>query len=123
MKRVNELYEARRFAELLDLATELLAANTSLESAVLLDAIKITAQFHTDAVDEALAGIDRLLEVRNYADYVLLSLHEALKKVGRELYRVMDELTDDRERLRAALDRVLARYYELGDAAGPGSGQ
>jgi hypothetical protein len=123
MKRVNELYQAGRFSELLDLATQLLAENTSLESAVIFDAIKIVAQLHTDAADEALAGVDRLIEVRNYADYVLLSLHEALKKVGRELHKVLvlDAFSAERPRLQKALDRVTQRYNELGDASGPDS--
>jgi tetratricopeptide (TPR) repeat protein len=123
MAKANELYEAGRFSELLDLTTQLLAANTSLEGAVILNAIKIVAQLHTDAVDEALAGVDQLLELRNYADYVLLSLHEALKKVGRELHRVIDleGFSSVRPRLQSALDRVTQRYYELSDAAGPDS--
>lgn len=123
MRRANELYEADRFAELLDLANGLVASNTSLEGGVILDAIKITAQLHTDAVEEALAGVDRLLDLRNYADYVLLSLHEALKKIGRELYRVieLEAFSSVRPRLQDALDRVTERYDELSDAAGPDS--
>lgn len=123
MRRVNELYEAGRFAELLDLVDELMAANTSLEGGVILNAIKITAYLHTDAVDEALAEIDQLLALRNYADYVLLSLHEALKKLGRELYRVieLEAFSSVRPRLQEAMDRVLDRYNELSDAAGPDS--
>jgi hypothetical protein len=127
MKRVNELYDAGRFSELRELADQLLEANTSLEGAVMLDAIKIMAQLHTDEVDEALAGIDRLLDIDNYADYVLLSLHEALKKTGRELHRVIEagNLEAERNRLQSALDRVLARYYQLATVAGvaPQEGQ
>lgn len=121
MRRANELYDAGRFPELLDLADELLAANTSLEGEVVLKAIKIAAQLHTDDVDEALSGIDELLELKNYADYVLLSLHEALKKVGRELHKVisLDDFSADHSRLQEALSRVTERYYRLSDAAGP----
>ncbi|XTP37490.1 hypothetical protein ACORG1_15350 [Mycobacterium sp. TJFP1] len=123
MMRVNELYEAGHFTELLYLADELLAANTSLEGRVILKAIKITALLLTNAVDEALAGVDELLELRNYADYVLLSLHEALKKIGRELYRMIDTeaFSSTRPRLQRTLDRVVERYNELSDSAGPES--
>lgn len=123
MRRANELYEAGRFAELLDLTDQLAAASTSLEGEVILNAMRITAQLHIDLVDEALVGVDRLLELNNYADYVLLSLHEALKKVARELYRVVDlqALSSVRRRLQSALDRVMVRYNELSDAAGPDS--
>ncbi|WP_117388546.1 hypothetical protein [Mycobacterium marinum] len=120
MKRVNELYDAGRFPELRELADQMLEANTSLEGAVILDAIKIMAQLHTDAVDEALSGIKRLLDIDNYADYVLLSLHEALKKTARELHRVVEAgfLEAERDRLQSALDRVLERYYQLAALAG-----
>lgn len=120
MKRVNELYDAGRFSELGELADQLLEANTSLEGAVMLNAIKIMTQLHTDALDEALAGIERLLDIDNYADYVLLSLHEALKKTARELHRVIGAgiLEAERDRLQSALDRVLERYYQLAALAG-----
>ncbi len=120
MKRVNELYDAGRFPELRELADQMLEANTSLEGAVMLDAIKIMAQLHTDALDEALSGIERLLDIDNYADYVLLSLHEALKKTARELHRVIEAgfLEAERDRLQSALDRVLERYYQLAALAG-----
>lgn len=74
-------------------------------------------------VNNAGTLIDRLISLRNYGDYVLLSLHEALKKVGRELYKVLEleSFAADRPRLQTALDRVTKRYNELSEAAGPES--
>jgi hypothetical protein len=84
----------------------------------------IVCQLHTDDIDEALAAINALVSTNVHADYVLLSMHEALKKVGRELYRVIPALPGYRDRLQSALERVLARYNELGELAGgaPSSG-
>ncbi|ETB30665.1 hypothetical protein N602_31920 [Mycobacterium avium subsp. hominissuis 10-5606] len=93
-------------------------ANSSFENGVLLDALVIVCQLHTGAVDEAMTAIDTLVSTTVHADYVLVSLHEALKKVGRELYRVIPALPEDRDRLQAALDRVLERYYALSSQAG-----
>ena len=81
--------------------------------------MEIAVQLHTDAIDEAIAGIDRLVEKETHADYLLLSLNEALKKVRRELHRVMESgsLEGEHARLQAVLERVLAqlqRAWRLG---------
>jgi hypothetical protein len=114
----NRLYEAGQFDELLHHAVQWREANSSIENGVLLDALVIISQLHTGAIDDALAAIDALVSTTVHANYVLLSLHEALKKVGRELHRVIPSLPADRDRLQPALERVLERYNELGDLAG-----
>lgn len=118
LARINELYEAGEFNELRRVVTQWRAENTSSDSVIMLSALEIVAQLHTDAVDEALDGIEKLLDLRPHGDYLLLSLHEAFKKIGRELHRVLDNLEGYRDRLQAVLDKVLARYNELSDAAG-----
>lgn len=115
LKRVNALYEAGQFQDIHQLLPRWREANDSLENAVVLDGLEIVAQLHTDAVDEALQGIDRLLAIKPYGGYLYLSLYEALKKVARELNRVADDLEADRPRLQQALQRVLKRYNELGE--------
>lgn len=117
----NRLYEAGQFEELLRHVLQWREANSSFENGVLLDALVIVCQLHTAAVDEALAAIDTLVSTTVHANYVLVSLHEALKKVGRELYRVIPALPGDRDRLQAALHRVLERYYALSTLAGGAS--
>jgi hypothetical protein len=92
-------------------------ANSSVENGVLLEALVIICQLHTGAIDDALAAIDALVSITVHANYLLLSLHEALKKVGRELHRVIPALPGDRDRLQPALGRVLERYNELGGLA------
>jgi hypothetical protein len=114
----NRLYEARKFQELLEHVIRWRESNSSIENAVVLDAMKVVCQLHTDEVDEALRGIDTLVEMTTHGNYLLLSMHEALKKIGRELHRVMPDLPDDQVRLQSALDRVLTRYNELSDFAG-----
>jgi len=114
----NRLYESGHFAELLGLAVQWREANSSIENGVLLDALVIVCQLHTDAIDDALVAIDALVSTTVHANYVLVTMHEAMKKVGRELHRVIPDLPSDRDRLQSALDRVLARYNELGDLAG-----
>lgn len=114
----NRLYEAGQFDELLHHAVQWREANSSIENGVLLDALVIISQLHTGAIDDALAAIDALVSTTVHANYVLLSLHEALKKVGRELHRVIPALPGDRDRLQPALERVLERYNELGGLAG-----
>jgi hypothetical protein len=114
----NRLYEAGQFDELLHHAVRWREANSSIENGVLLDALVIISQLHTGAIEDALAAIDALVSTTVHANYVLLSLHEALKKVGRELHRVIPSLPADRDRLQPALERVLERYNELGDLAG-----
>ena len=113
----NRLYEAGQFDELLRHAVQWREANSSVENGVLLDALVIVCQLHTGAIDDALATIDALVSTTVHANYVLLSLHEALKKVGRELHRVIPALPGDRDRLQPALERVLERYNELGGLA------
>lgn len=113
----NRLYEAGQFDELLRHAVQWREANSSVENGVLLDALVIVCQLHTGAIDDALAIIDALVSTTVHANYVLLSLHEALKKVGRELHRVIPALPGDRDRLQPALERVLERYNELGGLA------
>ncbi|GAB3037642.1 hypothetical protein [Mycobacterium bourgelatii] len=113
----NRLYEAGQFDELLHYAVQWRDANSSVENGVLLDALVIICQLHTGAIDDALAAIDALVSTTVHANYLLLSLHEALKKVGRELHRVNPALPGDRDRLQPALERVLERYNELGGLA------
>ncbi|MGB8403132.1 MAG: hypothetical protein WCE30_03535 [Mycobacterium sp.] len=114
----NRLYEAGRFDELLGHAVQWREANSSIENGVLLEALVIVCQLHTGAIDDALAAIDALVSTTVHANYVLVSLHEALKKVGRELHRVIPVLPTYLDRLQSALERVLARYNELGESAG-----
>lgn len=114
----NRLYEAGQFDELLQHAIQWREANGSIENRMLLDALVIVCQLHTGAIDDALAAIETLVSVTVHANYVLVSLHEALKKVGRELHRVIPALPTHRDRLQSALERVLARYSELSESAG-----
>jgi hypothetical protein len=101
------------FQEMLRLLPEWRAADDSLENAVVMDGVEIVAQLHTDAVDEALQGINRLLDVNTYGNYLSMSLIEALGKVARELNKVLATLDADRPRLEEALQKVLNRYAEL----------
>lgn len=114
----NRLYEAEQFDELLHHVVQWREANSSIENGVLLDALAIVCQLHTGDIDDAFAAIDALVSTTVHANYVLVSLHEALKKVARELHRVIPTLPRDRDRLQSALERVLARYNELGGLAG-----
>jgi hypothetical protein len=114
----NRLYEAAQFDELLRHAVHWREANNSIENGVLLEALVIICQLHTGDIDEALAAIDTLVSTTVHANYVLLSMHEALKKVGRELHRVMLAVPAYRDRLQPTLERVLARYNELTDLSG-----
>lgn len=114
----NRLYQAGQFEELLYHALQWRDANSSIENGVLLNALVIVCQLHTGDIDDALAAIDALVSTTVHANYVLLSTHEALKKVGRELHRVMPALSGYRDRLQSALERVLARYNELGELSG-----
>lgn len=117
MIRLNQLYEAGQFHQIRELLPQWRAADDSLENALILDAIEIAAQLHTDAIDEALQGVDHLLATKTYANYLFLSLFEALKKVARELYRVAADREKDRQRIQDALEKVLWRYNELGGSA------
>ena len=114
----NRLYEAAQFDELLRHAVQWREANNSIENGVLLDALVIVCQLHTGDINEALAAIDTLVSTSVHANYVLLSMHEALKKVGRELHRVIPAVPAYRDRLQPALERVLARYDELSELSG-----
>lgn len=118
VKRVNLLYESGQFQSLLDLLPQWRAANDSHENAVILDGLEIVARLHTGAVDEALEGVDRLIALEAYGNYLFVALHETLKKVARELNRVLHDLPADTSRMQQALDKVLHRYYELGNANG-----
>jgi hypothetical protein len=120
--RINQLYEAGQFQQMLESLPEWRAANTSLENALVIDGVEIVGQLHTDAIDSALEGVDRLLAVKPYGEHLYVALFEALKKVARELYRVAAELEADRARLQEALTRVLERYNEIGEALGPSHG-
>jgi hypothetical protein len=122
VKRINELYESGQFQEILELLTEWRAANKSLENALVLDGLEIVAQLHTNAVDEALHGVDRLVDIKPYGDHLFVALFEALKKVARELYRVSADLEADRPRLQEALSKVLKRYNEIGESIGANDG-
>jgi hypothetical protein len=119
MAQLNELYGARRFAELLDLVPRWRASNKSLENAAVIDGVEIVCQLRTDAIDDAIAGIDRLVGKATHANYEVLSLVEALGKVGRELQLVIADGSHEasRDRLQLALDRVLERRSQLADAA------
>ena len=114
----NRLYEAGQFDELLRHVLLWREANESIENGVLLDALMIVCQLHTDDIDNALPATDALVSTSVHANYVLLSMHEALKKVGRELHRVIPTLPAHRDRLQSALERVLARYNQLSDLSG-----
>jgi hypothetical protein len=122
VKRINELYESGQFQQILELLTQWRAANKSLENALVLDGLEIVAQLHTNAVDEALHGVDRLVDIKPYGDHLFVALFEALKKVARELYRVSADLEADRPRLQAALNKVLKRYNEIGESIGASDG-
>lgn len=114
----NRLYEAGQFYELLRHVLQWREANESIENGVLLDALMIVCQLHTDDIDNALAATHALVSTTVHANYVLLSMHEALKKVGRELHRVIPRLPAHRDRLQSALERVLARYNQLSELSG-----
>jgi hypothetical protein len=113
LRLINQLYDEKGFQEMLRLLPEWRAADDSLENAVVMDGVEIVAQLHTDAVDEALQGINRLLDVNTYGNYLSMSLIEALGKVARELNKVLATLDADRPRLEEALQKVLNRYAEL----------
>jgi hypothetical protein len=118
LKRINELYDTGQFQQILDGLPAWRAANESPENTLVLDGLQVVAQLHTDAIDTALEGIQRLLAVKPYGDHLAVALFETLKKVARELYRVAPDLGADRFKLQAVLDDVLQRYNELGQSLG-----
>jgi hypothetical protein len=114
---MNELYQTGDFRGILRLLPQWRSDSNSLENAVVLDGIEIVALLNTDAVDQALSDVDKLLGVKPYGDYLLLSLLEALKKVAFELNRVKGAREQDRTHIEESLQRVLDRYHGLVDSA------
>lgn len=96
----NRPYRSGQFEELLDHALQWRETNSSIENDILLNAGVIVCQLHTGDSDDALAAIDDLVSTTVHANYVLLSMHEALEKVGGELHRVMPAQPGYRDRLR-----------------------
>jgi hypothetical protein len=88
LKRINELYDAGQFQQILEELPAWRAANESPENALVLDGLEIVGQLHTDAIDTALEGIQRLLAVKPHGEHLAVALFETLKKVARELHRV-----------------------------------
>jgi hypothetical protein len=117
LRLINQLYESKDFQQMLDFLPEWRASGDSLEGTVIVDGIEIVAQLHTDAVDEALQGVDRLLDVKTYGNYLSMSLIESLGKVARELNKVAAMLEEDRPRLEEARDKVMSRWTELTSGA------
>ncbi|QVI26563.1 hypothetical protein MN2019_20060 [Mycolicibacterium neoaurum] len=115
--RINSLYDAGQFEELLAFIEPLIEENRSQDNAIMLEAVRIVCQLHTGPLEEVTFAINDLVGRSPHGNYLLLSLSEALKKIGRELHRVIQAQPGLRERIQPVLDRVLARYYELVELA------
>jgi hypothetical protein len=84
--------------------------------------MKVVAELHTNQIQDALAGITNIINLKPYGQHLLIFTHEALKKVAKALYETIPSAGPDAEALRQALDRVLKRYYQLGGSPNPEPG-
>jgi hypothetical protein len=119
-KRINELYEAGEFEQILQDLPKWRALDPGVHTAIFYDGLQVVAQLRTRKFDDALAGISALLDLKPYGQHLLLFAHEALKKIGKALYQTIPAAGRDASRLQAALDQVLAKYYQLTGTANQG---
>lgn len=113
--KINQLYQADRFAELAELLPEL-RQNASPDAAVGLDALDIVVKMHLATVDDVLRGVDALVAIDPYGGYLTHSLIEALSTVGREALRISQTNRSSDPRLLHVLITVETRRNELTEA-------
>ncbi len=110
----NQLIDAGEYQAILDGLPEWRSLDGGVHNAIIFDGLQAVAQLHTDRFDDALPVIDTILNLKPYGQHLLVFTHEALKKIAKALYETIPTAGDDAGRLQQALDKVLARYYQLG---------
>lgn len=118
---INQLVDSRQYNEILERLPEWRSLDNGVHNAVTFDALEIVAELHTRKFEEAMTGIQKLLELKPYGQHLLLFTHEALKKIAKALHEIIPTAGNDSGRMKSVLENVLARYYHLGGDTNPGS--
>ncbi|MFM9378076.1 hypothetical protein [Gordonia sp. VNK21] len=115
MRQMNTRIEHGDYGAVLAALQQLRAIDSSLNDAIALDALEITALLHTGDLDTAFAQVDRLLSTEVIQNHLVLDLRSALAKVFQALHQVGEQHCSD-PRFRHNADRVRTQIATL-DAA------
>lgn len=110
----NQLLEAGEYQVILDKLPEWRRLDGGIHNAIIFDAFQAVAQLHTNRFDEALTVIGSVLNLKTHGNHLLVFVREALGKIAKALNETIPFAGQDAARLKETLDRVLARYYQLG---------
>ena len=111
--RLNALYEAGEFAEILGVLPEFRATARLIYEVTLLDAAEIVALLHINRTEQALMCLDRFLGIDPYGNHLTIVIRDGLTKIAKSLHMLQTEKNGSGADLLNALERVLARYERL----------
>ncbi|WP_196809579.1 hypothetical protein [Nocardia sp. 348MFTsu5.1] len=115
MRQMNPRMENGDYESVLIALNQLRAIDSSLNDAITLDALEVTALLHTGDLDAAFAHLDRLMDTEVVQNHLVLDLRSGLAKVLQALHRLSEQHCAD-ERFQIYFDDVRTRLQSL-DAA------
>lgn len=112
MRQMNSRIANSDYESVLSALRQLRTINSSLNDAVTLDALEVTARLHTGDLDVAFANLNRLMDTEVVQNHLVLDLRNGLAKVFQALHQLRERHSAD-QRFELYLHDVRTRIQSL----------